>query len=307
MVENVQIGEFQTEEAFQNPDTLKRLLAQQLCSGRLVLVLGAGVSMGFGLPNWDTLTSRIAKHTGIEVAPGLSNEDIAEVVLRTYFKEDEIAFAECVRSVLYENYDTSLQALRKKDLLTSLGALTMASMRGSVTQVVSFNFDDLLEVYLMYLGFDIETIPQVPCWSSRADVRVFHPHGFLPSDKRTLIRSPIVFAKTHYDKVVDKSDWVWRGPLLEIFSSSTCLFVGLSGNDDNLSSILTQVKNEHVSKGRGDKYWGIRFARMDDPQAVMWEGRGVFPQPVNEYDDIPAWLFEVCQIAASFHRQSQYR
>ncbi len=307
MRDHVSLSHFQTEEAYQNAGTLKQLLAQQLYAGRLTLVLGAGVSVGFGLPNWPELISRMAAKTGVPHRPGLSPEEFAESLLTGYCRKDDIAFAELVRRVLYENYDSSLQALRRNDLLASVGALTMAASRGSVTRVVSFNFDNLLEEYLDYFGYDVTVVAEQPCWASRADVQVLHPHGILPCDKRVAITRGIVFAKMHYDRVVGKYDSAWRAQLMSIMCSTTCIFIGLSGADDNLTSMLMDTNANHVSKQRGDKYWGIRFTQLDDPRAHIWEERGVFQQIVDRYDRIPEWLFDVCQIAAVQHRQNQMR
>lgn len=303
MSSKVTLSHFDTDAAFEDPESLKSFLASQLYVGRLTLLLGAGVSFAFGLPSWDTLTARLAARTGIAKPAALTNEEFAEHLLIKFCHNDDARLAALTRDALYDGYDRSFNALRRHDMMAALGALAMASSRGSTTRVITFNFDDLLETYLTSLGFDVEAVVEVPSWMSRADVRVLHPHGLLPSDGTPITR-PIVLAKTHYSRVVGRSTSAWRNELIPIMRSSTCLFIGLSGADNNLDSILEEVKDQHVTR---HPYWGLRFALRDDSRLDIWGQRRVFQILVDDHSAIPAWLFEICQRAATQHRHYQLR
>jgi len=287
--------------AFDNPETVKSFLAQQLSRSRLTLVLGAGVSMGFGLPNWDVLTQSLVDDSGYVLKPGLSNEDTGDGLLK-HCGNDEVLFAEKIRKALYADAHFAMQDLVGTPLLVALGALTMASSRGSVNSVLSFNFDDLLERYLSYHGYLVESVGRMPYWESAADVRVFHLHGILPSDP-TRVGSPVVFTQSQYDRIVGKSEHAWRRMALQVMSSNTCIFVGLSGRDNNLKSILTEVKPVHPATVRGDAYWGFRFSdSTGDPMYDTWCTRGVSQVTVPSYSDVPTYLLDICERAAEMSR-----
>lgn len=289
--------------SFENQNTLKEFLAEQLVNGRLSLALGAGASMGFGLPNWDNLIADAFAKRGLTKPTALTNEHAADALLAAC-GNDDLRFASLISEVLYSGIDLSMVKLKQKELLAALGAITMASSRGSVGRVVSFNYDNLLETYLDYYGFDVESIAKVPHWDSRTDVKIYHPHGFLPSDKIGTAIAPIVLAQSHYDRIVGKTHVVWNSVLLEIFSSSTMIFIGLSGADNNLTSLLQSANDNHVSKARHDAFWGIRFSdSVDDARSHIWQMRGVFQVTLSSYEEIPGWLFEVCQIAAQKRRR----
>ena len=257
--------------------------------------------MGFGLPNWDVLTSAVAGDSGFVPPSGLSNEDIGDGILR-HCGDDEVRFAGLVREAFYRTARFSMQDLVGKPLLVALGALTMASSRGSVNNVLSFNFDDLLERYLSYHGYLVQSIGNMPYWASVADVRVFHPHGLLPSDPARS-GSPIVFTQSQYDRIVGKAEHVWRRSTLDVICSNTCVFIGLSGRDNNLKSILTEARPAHPATARGDAFLGVRFSdSASDSMRNMWQTRGVSQITVASYEDLPTYLLDVCQRAEDISR-----
>jgi hypothetical protein len=147
------------------------------------------------------------------------------------------------------------------------------------------------------MGFDVKSIASMPSWSGRSDVYVYHPHGILPQKSKEEVKSGIVFAQIHYDRIVGKSGNLWRQQLLSILQSNTCLFIGLSGADNNLKSILSEVKESHACMAK-HVYWGVRFSTdINDPRKVIWEERGVYQQTLENYGKLPSWLFEICQRA----------
>jgi hypothetical protein len=283
---------------YDDPSRLKDFLAEQLFNGRLALFLGAGVSTRFELPTWISLLERLAAQAGIALPDELGPEDAAEWLLTTCFGNDRLAFARAVHLALFQGCDASFASLRQSDLLAALGALVMTSSRGSAG-VVTFNFDDILETYLRLHGFDVASIASAPAWNSRTDVKVYHPHGLLPIGHPEA-STPVVFTRKDFDAIVGKNDVVWRQVLLGVSRSSTCLFIGLSGNDSNLTSLLDETNTSHPARLRGDIFWGVRFsANASDPRRMTWENRGVFQQVVASHDELPTWLFEIAQKAAA--------
>lgn len=282
-------------------------LGEQLYSGRLSVVLGAGASIGFGLPGWSALVNRMFEHVSTPRPAAMSDELASELLWRAHYGENEATFAEGVRKALYEGVSADFSELAQSRLLAAVSALVMASQRGNAAFVCTFNFDDLLERYLRYYGLDVESVAELPAWKSRRDVSVLHPHGLLPLDPKVPV-SPIVFVQRHYDKIVGNVADLWRQSLTLALRSTTPLFIGLSGADDNLRSMLSSVHELHSSRGSA-AYWGVRFStRPDDELRVMWEGRGVYHQTVADYEtDLPNYLLEVCQAAMVLRERDHLR
>lgn len=256
----------------------------------------------FGLPNWTVLVDRAFESVGEPRPVGLSEPLAAERLLIDHCGRDELKFARLVRKALYDKVDLSMSALRRQELLAAIGALTMASNRGSVSRVLTFNFDDLLERFLTYYGFFIEPVTSVPAWGSRIDTRIFHIHGFLPSNEKEDVQGPIVLAQKHFDAITGKDGHPWRALMVDLFRTHTCIFIGLSGADANLSSALNDTIGQHAGTGQKDPFWGVRFCSRGDPMISFWEERGVACSSLEDYSELPGRLFEICQAASGMWR-----
>ena len=84
--------------------------------------------------------------------------------------------------------------------------------------------------------------------------------------------------------------------LLSLFRNRTCLFIGLSGDDPNLSALLVRVQKEHASLTTRTLYWGVAFITERDA-SQRWLDRGVYPVVLNNYDELPQKLFEISRAA----------
>ena len=168
-----------------------------------------------------------------------------------------------------------------------------------MNRVISFNYDDLLEVYLRYYGYTVASVAELPAWERNADVSVLHPHGLLPHAKSDPPQGTLILTQASFDKLAGRLEEMWTRKVLDVFESHFCLFVGLSGNNKNLSSLLSNTK--HPTK---DLYWGIRFTDNDaDPKNFFWEKRKVYPKVLSSYDDLPTFLFRICQKAAELRME----
>ena len=120
--------------------------------------------------------------------------------------------------------------------------------------------------------------------------------GFLPHPETGFSRSQdIVLAQSQYDKTVATP---WESTLENLFATRFCIFIGLSGNDERLVSLLSKVnnRNEHA---KVEKYWGYRLCRKPDHNTELWDDNGVYSV---EYDDLAAGINEtllnICRLAA---------
>ncbi len=83
-------------------------------------------------------------------------------------------------------------------------------------------------------------------------------------------------------------------------SSTTPLFIGVSGNDTHLKAHIQDCFENHVSiKNRQLAYWGIWFTTDDQSAtAKLWRRQKVYPFKVDSYKEIPKIIFKICQEAS---------
>jgi hypothetical protein len=232
-------------------------LASNLSDGTLVLVLGAGTSAGVGLPNWHTLVNRLRFRADLKAVPmNASADDLqsaADEVLREFCKGDERDFAQLVKASLYDGVTLSSQVL-KNDLLIALGALMIGSRRGSVKRVLTLNFDSMLEWYLTLHGFVPRVIVKPPVIEGAEDVRIYHPHGFLPHPSLSFTSSDFVMLGLRSINLrLGTSGDQWFELMRHVLRTGICLFVGLSEQsfrDRALAPLLTAVGKELVNSGQ---------------------------------------------------------
>lgn len=290
----------QSRDDFDSEDSLRQYLATQLSRGRLSMLIGAGVSTAFGLPDWRGLLERLFGNRG-EVPPqrySLTRQ--AEHYRDKFHQGDDVGFIKSVHDALYHGVDASFEKLRTSKTLAAIGSLVMASCRGSIAEVVTFNWDNLLELYLAYHGFVTGSLATETHWAGVYDVSVLHPHGFIPFRLEDGASEGIVFDQISYSAVIGDEARPWRQRLLSIMRRHTCLFIGLSGDDPNLDSLLCVCQPEHASQHEKTAFWGARFTTSADPvEHGFWEKRGVYCKVLGDYENgLPDFVFSVCQEAA---------
>lgn len=241
-------------------------------SRQLVLFLGAGVSIPYGLPSWKNLvlellfeqaegTRRLGHlwpHYRRAVASWMTDYfDYDPLILarmverdlrrprkrgtRMRAADDASRFLEGLRTHMYANLRvpttrTPLQALA--DLIEK------GSTRRGIEAVVTFNFDDLLEQELERRGVAIQPVTSGD--RQRGDgLRIIHAHGYVPA-AGPIVRKDIVFTEPDYHHLTE-SVFHWSlSEVVERLRKSTVLFIGLSMSDPSLRRLLDASRNSDI-------------------------------------------------------------
>lgn len=294
-----------------NPSYAAHYLGESLLHGELALLLGAGVSRGSGLPSWQTLVEGCEDELGLNRPGGeRTSEKLMSAMdkVRSEFLSpgrSEVNFRELVRRNLYP--DTYLDGesypddLLQNMMLIAVGALIMPSSRGSVREVLTLNFDDLLEWYLGIHGFTTQPITELPqVVSSDADVTIFHPHGYIPLTKSGIPTDWMILTRQQFIKRIAGTDGrAWARFLTNLFATKRLLAVGTSMSDIDLD-----VHLEAAGEGRvDDEPMGfVVNSEFDEEEAEQLKLRNLVPVAVGSRDAIPHFLLEVCRNASAGSR-----
>ncbi len=297
------IHNLKEEKNWTDDQKVLNFLADRLQEGNLMIFLGAGVSNFYGMPDWANLLENITnngkKHS--IAFQGHSFPSWAEEIQHELFPDDKPAFNAAIHSALYpdeqfENFD--LYKIADNKTLRSIGALCHGSRRGFVQKIITLNYDCLLEAYFKFHGVDFQEIYEETFAEKRADVTIYHPHGYLPHANISNIKSEnIVITRDDYEQA---SSSRWEDSLHTLLRTHFTLFIGLSGADDRVSNLISKSKecNPYITNHELP-YCGYRIASEDAPMKQQWERRGVYCKEVkNLSDEIPKFLFEICRVAA---------
>ena len=227
----------------------------------IVLALGAGVSIGMGVPNWDELVSAlfvslVTKQVTEDIDEGqaLALANAARMVgnespllsaryLRRGLEDgntgDSKAFQQALAAVLYGHIGSARSA---SPLLKELAKICMPLRTGAkIHSVITYNFDDLLEKVLFGEGIRSRSVYSARHHPDETELPIFHVHGFLPQDASKfgdLQEGLLAFSEEGYHQLF-KDPYHWTNVIqLQAFQQQTCVFVGLSLTDPNLRRLL---------------------------------------------------------------------
>jgi hypothetical protein len=252
-----------------------------------------------GLPRWQALVEACAHAAALPdtITGSPTSDALMKIVEKIESKFTKPEFFRVIRENLYKDCKDDRDLLSQR-LLAVVGAMTMSSRRGRISEVLTFNFDDILERYLALHGFVSQVVVDLPTLRRDADVTIYHPHGFLPSPRtRRGDSQEIIFSAYSFDKRMGTRLDPWQDLLNDIIRRKVGLIVGLSDNSLTLQSVLAATAESLKSAHRPTAFW---LLGSDDPTDVddRLLHRNVVPVRLGSYDEFPLFLLKVCQFAA---------
>lgn len=277
-------------------------LATNLKDGSLVLFLGAGTSKGFGLPDWVGLVNSMRKEVNL---PLLSSSSSAEELQNA---ADEVAdelknngnLVDLTEKYLYENIQSlPLIKVFENKILLSISALLMGSKRGHVTRVVTLNYDSMIEWFLSLFGFMVKTIYELPALEGSEDVRIYHPHGYIPHPDLNANRSDfVILGMDEVNKRLGTVGHPWFEMTRHILDSGVCLFLGMSErtlSDRALAPLFTTSGQKH----NGIRPLGVWILKnpISTSKEKEFARNNIIPITITDEQEICNFLLQICQKA----------
>lgn len=251
----------------QTPNQKLSAISNWYKSQRLVMVLGAGTSVPYNLPDWNTLLQKLLlltlksddmkkdNKTASILAKTFSkifepNSLVSARYLHNYFKTKsptaQLTFENAIREALYTDIKTSFDSELMKELRQFCIA---AGKNPNLDAIITYNYDDIIEQCLTNIDVDIPfaSIHARGMKYNQHQLPIYHVHGYLPRKGQLTVKNKIVLSEDEYhQQYIDVYSW---SNLVQInkFRDFNCLFIGISFTDPNLRRLLDIAKNE-----RGD-------------------------------------------------------
>lgn len=267
----------------------------------MTLVVGAGISLPYGIPSWWKLVSRLWEETfpTRPMPDAWTVPQLLPLALDLIARERGTGFSQALKAALYrEAKPFQKQALRTGDATLACIARLLVrehalGPRRRITRVVSFNVDDLLEQAAFVLAPRQRALKPVVRAShhprrgrGEQAIPLYHLHGYLPSSPRAKWHDgapdTLVFTDLQYWQSVASPLSFANRVMAFALHDSRCIFVGLSMTDLNLlrwlafrQHELQQDKASQFGAGRGgaperrslhqalDRHFWIRPAKDD--------------------------------------------
>jgi hypothetical protein len=203
-----------------------RRLAQYAMAGSLVIFLGAGASIGAGLPTWNALLSDLADAAGLSA-------DEREALQALPQLDQALILKSRIESNPRPGGPTTLGALIAKEMDQGRYSLTHSLVAGlPVTEMVTTNYDTLFELASAAAGKQAAVLPYE---SARFGERwLLKLHGCVthPAD--------IVLTREDYLRFGDTRAAL-SGIVQALLITRHMLFVGFSLRDDNFIRVVDDV------------------------------------------------------------------
>lgn len=258
-------------------------LNQSYSKNGIVLALGAGVSVGSGLPNWADLLRRVSLECGCGTelvddlrSAGFGLPAIAGM-LRAQCPPDR-NFPEVVRKCLYQTFPRELHNATWRNwgelvpyirshnpTLCGVAALCAVATGSEprfarnpfIRAIINFNIDAVFRAYIHARYGDpllVRTVERPSKSTELAKISVYCMHGFLRFDthagkpgKEGVDR--LVLSEHEYFDFFNSPTSLFNYTFLSLLREHSCLFIGLSMQDDNIRRLL-----HHSTKERYNAY-----------------------------------------------------
>lgn len=226
-------------------ETRKNLLTQlrqDIESDSSTLFLGAGVSASANMPGWGKLLQTLLTKYSKEGEPEYLDCDFANVlnscgdsylIAARYINKivGKERAAEIIQKTLYAN---------KKDS-SLINAVCKFIKANGITQVITTNYDQLIEQGLKELGMKPYPVTHHGIIPKDVDALIYHVHGSVNDPKYPILDgvpdAPVLSEEDYHALYATGHHWS-NTAILHAFQHSHCIFIGLSMTDPNLRRLL---------------------------------------------------------------------
>jgi hypothetical protein len=275
-------------------------LGAALVRGEMAIFLGAGVSVDSNLPKWNELVRRCCLQCNIDCTDITPDTDSETLRFRMDAVEEKMkvtgGYLKGVHDALYDAYIKTKTTYQPTRLLQALGALMMGSRRGCARDILTLNYDDVLEHYLTYHGYIADVITEPQRLRRNLDVSVYHPNGFLPMYKENKWTSKIVFSQESFGLALGDGN-PWKRQIQQLLETRIVLAVGMSFRDPVITSLAANVKAIAEASARPTAFWLTTDSANPDELRSMKKHQ-IVALCCKDYKDYPDFLLSICQSAA---------
>lgn len=243
----------------------KKELSNKIATNLSISIFcGAGISMDYGLPSWNSFIKRLYveafKALKSPSIPNFEPQEIAKLYASLNDSNSPLINASQVKNILRDDfleiirdclYASSSYPSKKTALIESMSKAIIQKYNNGLNEIVTYNFDDILEDTLRTNLLKVKSIVngrELSNITGKENVLIYYVHGRVPHRSGDSTSDSIVFAESEYYNLQNyMSSWQNRVQL-DLLSKSTVIMLGLSLMDPNLRRLLEMSYKETKRK-----------------------------------------------------------
>lgn len=258
------------------------LLRQRYCDRGIVLVLGAGVSIGSSIPDWAGLLSNMAS-----ILDGEGGKELADRLIKAGWSLPAIAswldytrndnrlrdicrralYRECTLDIPADSTEKRTKLVRTVErtnaTMRAVAALCAAPENGSfvpnrrIAAVVNFNLDSVFRSFCRakYRQWLFRTVETAATTVATDRIPIYHMHGFIPfapsSSEPPSGDEQLVLTEQQYFDFFNRPNSIFNYTFLYLLREYNCVFIGMSMKDENIRRLLHYSTAERRSAKLG--------------------------------------------------------
>ncbi|OBG23521.1 hypothetical protein A5765_18780 [Mycolicibacterium celeriflavum] len=239
------------ERANPHLESCANRLAQAAIDSQLVLFIGAGVSIGAGLPSWGELLERVAQRGGIDA-------DVIKLLRHKDYRD---------QATLLERWLGSDIGLKKRVAIELTKAQRYSLQHGLLAslpskEAVTTNFDRLFETAAEAGGRELAVLPANPLDAEGRWLLKLHGSVDAP-DNLVLTRSDFLNMPRQYGALL--------GLVQGLLLMRHMVFVGYSLQDEDFHELMYEVRAARGDTATGSSNATVLTLSDDGLERQLWE------------------------------------
>ncbi len=258
-----------------------RDLHDEVRKNNVIAFVGAGISAGMGLPNWEELINELVHKEQLSPEVG----EVNRLIDQKLFVDAMSALERLMGQ--HRFVETVQQALNveRRRLPVSAALVALAVLSEKLRSVVTTNLDTLIEN-----AIDRGTVARVDGDSIQRNRGVLHLHGVLGSPETWALTRAQYNKKYHHGPYVDVFNGMFTG-------GSTLMFIGYGMSDYGLNLILDRFEGAYDPLQQPRHFFFMKSGEADEKPYFIsrLERLGMRLIRLNDYDQLPGILVRLAQ------------
>lgn len=212
---------------------------------KLIIFIGAGVSMGLGLPSWSEIVKKVLQQETVDKRDSFLNA-LESGIMSPLEILDKIKGTNKID--VYSTFESETSRKINSDIYKKITEISK--------KIITTNYDELIEHNTPLSAIDPNSAYNLQKIDNTKEF-LFKIHG-----SRTAIDKSVIFTED-YESLYSNAQGLAKFQLEKLLSSHSCLFLGFSMSDNYVSELFNKLSS--LYEGLGKKHFAVSTTKIEHP------------------------------------------